>query len=385
MFKNWKKSFAAAAALLLTVSLLAFSAPASAAGGVELYTPYTSLSAAPGESISYDVDLINNSGSIQTVPLSFSGLNSNWKTDLTAGGHPIHEISIKSGDTQTVNLSVQVPFEVNKGDYKLVLNAGSFGSLGLKINISEQGTYKTELTAEQPNMQGHSDSTFTYNLTLANRTASKQQYALSAEAPAGWDAKFSANGNDVTAVDVDPNATQSITLTLTPSDKAAAQTYQIPVHASNSNTSADATMEAVITGTYGINLTTSNQVLSTSVTAGGTRTVEMVVQNTGTADLTNVSMTSTAPSDWEVTFEPKTIATIKPGESKPVTATIKSSSKALSGDYVVGVTAQASEKSADAALRVTVKTSVFWGWIGVLIIAAVLAGIYFLFRKYGRR
>lgn len=370
---------------MLTVSFIAFSAPASAAGGVELYTPYTNLSAAPGESLSYDVDLINNSSSIQTVDLSYSGLSSDWKTDLTAGGHPIHEISIKPNDTQTVNVSVQVPFEVSKGDYKLVLNAGSFGALGLKINISEQGTYKTELTAEQPNMQGHSDSTFTYNLTLANRTASKQQYALAAEAPAGWDAKFSANGNDVTAVDIDPNATQAITLTLTPADKAAAQTYQIPVHASNSNTSADATMEAVITGTYGINLTTSDQVLSANVTAGGTRTVEMVVQNTGTADLTNVSLTSTAPTDWEVTFEPKTITSIKPGESKPVTATIKSSSKALSGDYVVGVTAQAAEKSADAALRVTVKTSVFWGWIGVLIIAAVLAGIYFLFRKYGRR
>ncbi|MBB6696003.1 hypothetical protein H7B90_31910 [Cohnella xylanilytica] len=385
MFKPLGKRFVAAVALLLCVGLVASAAPTSAAGAVKLYTPYASLSAAPGEQLSYDVDLINDSADIQTVDLSFESPGKDWKTELTAGGHAIRQISVKPNDSQTVNLSVQVPFEVSKGDYTLRLNAGSFGALPLKINVAEQGTYRTEFKAEQPNMQGHSDSTFTYNLTLSNRTAGKQQYSLTAEAPAGWDARFSVGGNNVTSVEIDPNGTQSITLTLTPAENAAAQTYEIPVHASNSSTSADLTMEAVITGTYGINLTTKDQRLSANVTAGGERKLEMVVQNTGTAELTNVSLTGTAPTEWEVSYDPKTIASIKPGQSVPVTATIKSSSKALSGDYVVAMTAQAAEKSADAAVRVTVKTSVLWGWVGVLIIAAVLAGIYALFRKYGRR
>ncbi|MEK0314215.1 COG1470 family protein [Cohnella sp. 56] len=371
--------------LLAAIGLIALSAPAAAAGTAKLYTPYVSLSAAPGESISYDIDLINDGDGIETAALSYTAPGKEWKTDLTAGGHPISEVAVKPKESQSVNLSVLVPFEVAKGSYTVQLNAGTFGSLSLKINVTEQGTYKTELSAEQPNMEGHSDSTFTYNLTLANRTASKQQYALTAEPPAGWDARFSADGKNVTAVDVEPNATTSITLTLTPSEKAAADTYKIPVHASNSSTSADVTMEAVITGTYGIDLSTSNQVLSTNLTAGGKRTLELAVKNTGTAELTNVSLTNTAPTDWEVTFEPKSISSIKAGESVPVTATIKSSGKSLSGDYVVGLTAQAAEKSADAALRVTVKTSVLWGWIGVLIIVAVLGGVYWLFRKYGRR
>lgn len=386
MFKpRFNKLASLAMTALMVLGLAALSAPAAAAGAASIYTPYVSLSAAPGESISYDIDLLNDSDSIQTATLSYKSPGDGWKTDLTAGGHPISEVAVKPKESQSLNLSVLVPFEVAKGSYALQLNAGAFGSLNLKINVTEQGTYKTELSAEQPNMQGHTDSTFTYNLTLANRTAGKQQYALSAEPPAGWDARFSSGGNNVTAVDVEPNATSSITLTLTPSEKAAAQTYKIPVHASNSSTSADVTMEAVITGTYGIDLSTSSQVLSTNLTAGGKRTLELAVKNTGTAELTNVSLTNTAPTDWEVTFEPKTIASIKAGETVPVTATIKSSSKSLSGDYVVGLTAQAAEKSADTALRVTVKTSVLWGWIGVLIILVVLAGVYWLFRKYGRR
>ncbi|RUS48097.1 NEW3 domain-containing protein [Cohnella sp. AR92] len=384
MFKSIRNKISALA-LALCVGALAISASAFAAGGVKLYTPYTSLSAAPGETLSYDINLINDSDSIQTADLSYDSIGQAWKTELTAGGHPISQIAVKPNDSQSVSLNIQVPFEVNKGDYTFRLNAGTFGTLNLKINVSEQGTYKTELTAEQPNMQGHSDSTFTYNLTLSNRTASKQQYALTADTPEGWDAHFSVSGNNVTAVDVDPNGSQAITLTLTPADKATAQTYEIPIQASNSSTNAKATMQAVITGTYGLTLTTKDQRLSANVTAGGKRNLEMVVQNTGSAELTNVSLTSTAPTDWEVTFEPKTIASIKPGESVPVTATIKSSGKALSGDYVVGMTAQSSEKSSDAAIRVTVKSSVLWGWIGVVIIAIVLAGIYGLFRKYGRR
>jgi uncharacterized membrane protein len=68
-----------------------------------------------------------------------------------------------------------------------------------------------------------------------------------------------------------------------------------------------------------------------------------------------------------------------------VTATIKADKNAIAGDYVVSMTAKTAEKSSDATLRMTVKTSVLWGWIGILIIIAVIGGVYYLFRKYGRR
>ncbi|GJM76792.1 hypothetical protein HMSSN036_90080 [Paenibacillus macerans] len=131
--------------------------------------------------------------------------------------------------------------------------------------------------------------------------------------------------------------------------------------------------------------TTSNEVLSTDVRAGSERKLTFVVQNTGSADLQDLSFSSSAPTDWEVSFEPSAINAIAPGESKQVQATIKSSEKALAGDYVVSLTASSANKSANADLRVTVKSSVLWGWVGVLIILAVCAGIYYLFRKYGRR
>ncbi len=373
--------------LVLSLLLgLAFSAaPAMAASGTSLYTPYTYLSAAPGETVNYQIELVNDSDSIQTAALSFDTGSAGWEYELNAGGHPIREISVKGNESQGINLSVTVPYEVAKGDYPFKLNAGTFGTLGLKINVSEAGTYASKLTTEQPNLQGHSDTKFSYTLKLDNQTASKQQYALTAESPAGWDARFTVNGENVTSVDIDAHASKSITLNLTPADSAKADTYDIPVHAVSGGASADVDVQAVITGTYGISLSTASERLSADITAGKKRNLELVVTNTGTAELTDVSLTGQPPANWDISFSPKTISSLKPGEQTTVTASIKASNKALAGDYVVSLAAQSSAKTADAELRMTVKTSVMWGWIGVLIIIAVLGGVYALFRKYGRR
>jgi len=374
-------------ALIFTLILgLAFSAaPALAASGTSLYTPYTYLSAAPGETVNYQIELVNDSDSIQTAELTFDTGSADWEYELNAGGHPIREIAVKGEESQGINLSVTVPYEVAKGDYSFKLNAGTFGTLGFKINVSETGTFASRLTTEQPNQQGHSDTKFSYTLKLDNQTASKQQYALTAESPTGWDARFTVNGENVTSVDIEAHASKNVTLNLTPADYAQADTYDIPVHAVSGGTSADVNVQAVITGTYGISLSTANERLSADITAGKQRNLELVVTNTGTAELTDVSLTGQTPANWDISFSPKTISSLKPGEHTTVTASIKASNKALAGDYVVSLSAQSSAKTADAELRMTVKTSVMWGWIGVLIIVAVLGGVYALFRKYGRR
>ena len=358
--------------------------PAAAAGEVELYTPYLELSAPPGDSISYSIDVINHGGSTQTVDLGFDTKGNKWNYELTAGGRTVGRLAVKGGDTQTVNLQLDVPLQINKGVYNFQVNAGG-SVLPLAVDVSEQGTFRTELTTDQPNMQGHSDSTFTFSATLRNRTAEKQTYALAAQAEPGWDVTFTDGGNSVTSVDVDPNGEKSISIAVKPPETVQAGTYKIPISASNNSTSAETTVEAAVTGTYGLKLGTPGDLLSTDVTAGSQRKVDLVLSNTGSAELKSVSMSADSPSGWEVTFEPSTVDSISPGGTAHVQATIKADKKALAGDYVVNMTASAPEKSADAQFRVAVISSVLWGWVGILIIIAVIAGIYYLFRKYGRR
>lgn len=358
---------------------------ALAAGEITLYTPYTSISVPPGEVINYPLEVKNNTNSVITVPLQINSLPSGWSTKLNGGGWQLKEVSVKPGESESVTLEVTVPLKIDKGSYRFQLTAGSMASLQLTVDITEKGTYQTELTTDQANLEGHADSTFTYTVNLQNRTANKQNYALNADAQAGWDVTFTSGGKQVSSVEIEAGASQSITVDVKPPAEVTEGSFSIPIRASNSSTSSELALEAVITGSYGLELTTPSGLLSTNVNAGGSKTIELLVKNTGTAPLSDINLSADTPVDWEVSFNPKTIENLPAGKSTTVEAKLTSSDKAIAGDYVTSLKAAAAEASSDAQFRVAVKGSMLWGWIGVLVILAILGGIYVLIRKYGRR
>ena len=184
---------------------------------------------------------------------------------------------------------------------------------------------------------------------------------------------------------MEANATENISIDITPSATVQAGSYKIPIHATTSSTSADIELEVVITGSYDIELTTPRGLLSTDITAGGTKRIDLVVRNNGSAELKDVQLSASKPVDWEVAFEPSKIEKMTAGSTTNVTATIKASKKALPGDYVTKMTAKTPEVNTTAEFRISVRTPMIYGWLGVLIIVIVLGGVYYLFRKYGRR
>src|SRR5690606_33381250 len=107
--------------------------------------------------------------------------------------------------------------------------------------------------------------------------------------------------------------------------------------------------------------------------------------NTGTLPLTDVELSAQNPSRWETTFEPSKIKEIEPGKSVDVTASLKVPDKTIAGDYVTTITAKNSNSTSQLSFRMTVKTSLLSGWIGVLVILAAIGLVYYLIRKYGRR
>ena len=101
--------------------------------------------------------------------------------------------------------------------------------------------------------------------------------------------------------------------------------------------------------------------------------------------LENVNLTSTAPTGWNVSFDTPTIEVVEAGSTVEVTAHVTPSEDALTGDYVLTMRASTSETSDSAEFRVSVETSMVWGVVAVVILAAVLGVIGWIFRKYGRR
>src|SRR5690606_34867511 len=102
-------------------------------------------------------------------------------------------------------------------------------------------------------------------------------------------------------------------------------------------------------------------------------------------DLTNITLSSSAPPNWTVTFEPDRIDRLPAGQFREVTAKIRPHERAIAGDYVTVLSARAAEASASNTFRISVQTPTVWGWVGVGVDAAVLVGLFGTFRVYGRR
>ena len=355
------------------------------ADGVTVYTPYTRISVPPGESVDYSIDIINNTKVLQNLGVSLAGMPKGWNYTLKSGSWNIGQIAILPGQKQVLSLRIELPVKVNKGTYRFRVVAGEIYSLPLTVVVSEQGTYETEFTSKQSNMQGHATSTFTFNAEIQNRTSEKQLYALRSNAPRGWNVIFKANYNQATSVEIEPNTTENITIEIKPPVNIQAGTYQITVGAGTSSTSANLNLEVVITGSFNMELTTPTGLLSTSITAGDQKRIELLIRNTGTSGLTDIDLSFSAPVNWDVVFDPKKIDRLEAGNNVRVFAIIKADKKAIAGDYVTNLEAKTPEVSSKASFRISVKTPMLLGWIGVAIIIGALGSVYYLFRKYGRR
>jgi uncharacterized membrane protein len=358
---------------------------APATDSLILYTPYTRISVPPGQSIDYTISFINNTTELKNLDIKLSGMPKGWNFFIKSGGWDIKRLAILPGEKQIISLKVGVPLKVNKGTYRFQIIAGGLYSLPLEVIVSEQGTFKTEFTTNQPNMQGRAGSSFTFTTNLKNFTADRQLYAFLANEPRGWAVTFKSNYQQVTSVNIEANSTQVITIEVKSPEKTEAGKYKIPVIASTGSTSANLELEVDITGSYSFGLTTPTGLLSTNITAGDRKRMELAVNNTGSSELSDIKLSSSSPTNWEVIFEPQKIDKLPAGQSARVFAIIKADKKAIPGDYVTNIEASTPETSSKVSFRISVETGMLWGWIGVLIIFAALGCVYYLFRKYGRR
>lgn len=358
---------------------------AALAQSLRLYTPYPRITVPPGETIDYTIDLINNGGAIATAEVTVDGLPDGWKQTLRSGGWNAQAISVLPREKKSLNLKVELPFDIEKGVYTFRVTARGHSVLPLTVEVSEQGTVKTVFTADQANMQGHATSDFNFRTKLENQTGEKQLYALSSHAPRGWTVVFKPNYQQATSVEIAPGQSKDIQVEVKAPYNVKAGKYTIPVMASTGSSTARLGLEVDISGSYGIELTTPDGRLSEKITAGRRRNIELVVRNSGSTDLSSVRMSAGKPQGWEVNFTPDTIPQIAAGESAEVKAQVRAYDKSIPGDYVLNLTAQTPEATSTASFRMSVKTPLLWGWLGILIILGAIGTVIYFFRKYGRR
>lgn len=365
-----------------------------AAGGLSLSTEYPGVTITPGETLNITLTLTNTSGSPVNADVAIASLPDGWEGYLQGGDYEVNEVHVGTASEGTqLTLHLTVPVALEEGTYTVQVDADVneeiYDSLTLSFEVNEVNAGAGSFTTEYPEQEGTAGTSFSFSTTLINNGLSTESYSLSSSAPSGWQVSFvpSDESTSVASIEVESSTSQGLTVEVVPPEGVEAGEYDISCSAVSASETLTTDLKVVITGTYGISLSTPDGRLSFDSQANKDTDVTLTVTNTGNEELQNVTLTSSLPSGWEVTYdvEDGIIDSIAAGSSAQVVATVTPSSEAITGDYVATFTAETDEATSSAEFRVSVKTSTLWGFVAVLIILCVAAGLVYVFRKYGRR
>lgn len=382
MYKRWYLPYILLLSLLVTILPVCdvYAAPV-------ISTDYPGVIVQPGANLTFPLTISGVSGK---VSLSVSSVPKGWDAQIFGDGRLINAVFVKPNSEVDAELHVKVPQDVADGKYTIGVMARSAGGnslIDIDITVNGGAVGSDEIEVQYPSLSGPDTATYNFRATLTNNSGRSRSYNLGVDAPQGWQVTFKPayQSDQIASLSLDAGKSQDLDISVDPPDNVKAGKYTITVAAISGQDVAKANLEVVITGNYKMKVSTQDERLNADVTAGHKGSVTFTIKNEGSADLHGITFSSEAPQNWSVTFAPESIDLIPAGETRQVTAFITPDSRAIAGDYMVGITASAKETSESMDIRTTVHTSTLWGLVGVVIVVAVVGWVMWTFRKYGRR
>jgi uncharacterized membrane protein len=378
----------AAAGVAAVGSLLVGPALVHADGPLTVSTPYPVIETEPGSTVKLDINVASTG--TEAVNLDLGGLPDGWKATLRGGGFVVKAVTASPTTPAKATLEIDVPAQAAAGEYPMIVT-GSDGAnsstVNLTLDVAQQVDSGIQITADFPSLQGEPAAKFTYNLTVTNNTPEQQTFTFDPSGPQGWTvtASPSAQANAQT-VTIEAGGNSTVKVDATSPQGVSEGKYPIDVAVTAANgASGKIELTAEVTGAPKLALQTADQKLNTSGPANSEKRIPMIVSNSGTAALTDVQLAGTAPTGWDVSFDPKTLASVKPNETAQVTAIVKPAKNAVAGDYTLTVRSSAGSESSNVDLRYTLQGSRTLGFIAIGVIVVAFLALAGVFVKFGRR
>ena len=357
---------------------------------------YPGVTVAQGDQLRVGLSLLNLGRSNETLLFKNFKAPAGWEADLKHRGKIVSGIFLPEDKSLAVDL-VAKPAEkkeIKPGRYQfsveVVSSDGALkqsAAMAVTVTGKEKSPQGLSITTSYPVLRGPTDSKFEFSINVRNKTDQDGLFSLSAQAPKDWEVSFKPGyeQKQISSLQIKAGQSQTVKVAINPSRAAAAGNHPLVVKVASDFAAADIKLTVQLTGTYKIKAGTRNGVLSLAAQTSKPSTLSFYVRNDGSAPQSQVNLLSFQPENWKVEFKPDKLLNLKPGEMKQVEVSITPADQALVGDYSVAINARGQKANSNLELRVTVKASSAWGWIGMIIILLVLAGLGFVFRKLGRR
>ena len=360
--------------------------------GLFLLTDYPAVTLRPGTTSSINLKLQNYGLPPERLALSVAGVPPGWTATLIGGGQPVAAALPATNSNVPLELRLDVPKDAPVGSTNLtVIARGSTPeaspSLPIEVKLATDLPAKLTLNPQLPELRGTSKSSFEFQLGIKNDSPKKVLVSLSAQAPQNFDATYTEQygSQELNALPLDPGQSKDVKLKVRPPNTVAAGKYKVVAKVSADDATATSDLALDITGQPKIDVAGREGVLSAKASAGQEASIPVILSNSGTAPAEQIELSGSAPSGWKVSFEPKAVDRIAPNETKEVQALVTPAAKAVAGDYVTTVRANARGESASQTFRVAVTTSTIWGIVGIALIGGALLVMIGSVVWFGRR
>ncbi|MDR7418791.1 MAG: NEW3 domain-containing protein [Armatimonadota bacterium] len=365
-------------------------APTTGFRGLGLSTPFPTQTVRPGEAVTLTLTVKNYGLPPQVVNLGVAQRSAGWNVTFEGGGRPIGAVSVGTDQESTLNVRLEPPSRARAGTFRFLLTASgqdASASLPITLRLGDVRPSRLSLSAELPVLRGTGSSSFKYRLTLRNESDADLLVNLDAQTPRGFQVTFTPafGSQQVTSLPLKAGESRDLDTEVSLPQNTAAGSYNVTVRAAGGQARAEIKLTLEVTGRPDLSISTPEGRLSGRANAGSPTSIKVVVRNRGSAPARNVEVSSFEPTGWKVQFEPNKIDEIAPNAEKEVTATITPPQKAIAGDYMLTLRANAGDQSTSADFRVTVFTSTLWGIVGVVVVAVALGVLGLVVSRYGRR
>jgi uncharacterized membrane protein len=358
--------------------------------GLFLLTDYPAVTLRPGTTSSINLKLQNYGLPPERLALSVGGVPSGWTATLIGGGQPVAAALPATNANVPLELRLDVPKEAPIGITNLTVSArGSTAeaTLPIEVKLATDLPAKLTLNPQLPELRGTSKSSFEFQLAIKNESPKKVLVSLSAQAPQNFDATYTEQygSQELNALPLDPGQSKDVKLKVKPPNTVAAGKYKVAAKVSADDATAASDLVLDITGQPKIDIAGREGVLSAKASAGQEASIPVILSNSGTAPAEQIELSGSVPTGWKVSFEPKAVDRIAPNETKEVQALVTPAAKAVAGDYVTTVRANARGESASQTFRIAVTTSTIWGIVGIALIGGALLVMIGSVVWFGRR
>lgn len=377
-------------------AVVAFAAPLGAAEeasdvkGLFLLTDYPAVTVRPGTTSTVELRLHNYGMAPERLALTIAGAPAGWTVTLLGGGQPVAAAMPATNGNVSLQLRLEVPQSAGVGTETLTVNADgpkSHLNLPIAVSLAKELPAKLSVQPQLPELRGTARSSFEFQVQIKNDSGKRLLVSLAADAPRNFETTFTEayGSQELSAVPIEAGQSKDVKLRVRPPTTIDAGKYPVAVRVAAEDATAKTELSLDITGQLKLDISGREGLLSARATAGTETSIPVVITNSGTAPAERIELSGTAPTGWKITFEPKTIERIAPGQNQEIQALVTPGPKAIAGDYVTSVRAVSRGETASANFRMTVTTSTLWGIAGIGIIGAALLVMVGAVARFGRR